>query len=45
MVWVRLVVVQNVEQARPIGQGENVKGQRKASEEGEEEFHVREIRR
>ena len=39
MVWGRLVVVQDVEQAWAIGQSEDVKGQRKASEEGEEEFH------
>ena len=41
MVWGRLVVVQDVEQAWAIGQSEDVKGQRKASEEGEEEFHGR----
>ena len=35
----KLEAVDDVEQARPIGQGEDVKGQRKASEEGEEEFH------
>jgi hypothetical protein len=38
----RLKAVDNVQEARAIGQSKDVEGQRKASEEGEDEFHVRE---
>jgi ribosomal 30S subunit maturation factor RimM len=40
----KLEAVDDVQQARAISQSEEVQSQRKASEEGEEEFHVREIR-
>jgi len=39
----KLIVIQDVNQARAIGQSKDVDGQREASEEGEEEFHVREV--
>ena len=35
----KLEAVDDVQQVRAVSQGEDVQGQRKASEEGEEEFH------
>jgi len=38
--WVgRLVLVDDVDEAGAVGEGEDVGGQGKTSEEGEEEFH------
>ena len=42
MVRERLVAVDDREQVRAVAEREDVKGQRKASQEGEYEFHVRE---
>ena len=38
----RLEAIDDIQQVRAISQGEDVQSQREASEEGEEEFHVRE---